>query len=60
MTRWGSEGLKTSCIMGLATDIRAMPPVARSDAVEKRSQYCGVAITAEGGTALAVRGFVEV
>ena len=46
--------------MGLATDMRAMPPVAKSEAVEKRSQYWGVAITAEGGTALAVRGLAEV
>ena len=60
VTRCGSEGLKTSCIMGLATDMRAMPPVARSEAVEKRSQYWGVAITAEGGTALVVSGLAEV
>ncbi len=45
MTREGTELVKTSLIMGLATDISPIPPVQSSVDVEKSNQNCGVFIT---------------
>ena len=38
VTKWGNAFVKISPIIGLATDISPMPPVANNVEVEKRSQ----------------------
>ena len=45
MTICGMELVKTSAIIGLATDMSPIPPVQSRVEVEKRSQNCGVFIT---------------
>ena len=50
VTRRGMASVNTFWIIGLATDMRPMPPVARRVAVDQRSQNWGVLSRLSTGT----------